>query len=205
MGTIAKEGGSGGGFSPLPAGSYAAVCDQVIDLGIQPGGQYDPKQKVYIRWQVPGERVKWNDQGVEREGPAVIGRTFTLSLSEKSMLRPFLESWRGRAFTRAELNSFDVKAVLGAPCLISVIHETGRDGRDYARVTSAMQLPKGSPKPELEGEALHYDCDSPDPRTLAKLSPKIRERIEGRLNVEEAIQEMVAPQGQQEFDDDIPF
>lgn len=203
MGTIAKE--AGGGFAALPAGTYPAVCDQVIDLGIQPGGQYDPKQKIYIRWQVPGERVKWSDNGVEREGPAVIGRTFTLSLSEKSMLRPFLESWRGRAFTRAELNSFDVKAVLAAPCLISVIHEQGRDGREYAKVASAMQLPKGTPKPELEGPALHWDCDQPDAKVFDKLSPKIRERIEARLNVEEAIQEMAHPQNQQEFEDDIPF
>lgn len=215
MGTVATDQG-GGDFELIPEGSYTAVCDQVVDLGIQPAGQWDPKQKVYIRFQVPAERVTWKDKdGQEHEGPMVIGRTFTVSLGEKSHLRPFLESWRGRAFTKEELKGFDVKNVLGAPCLIQVIHETNQHtGKSFAKVSAAMSLPKGVQKPQHEGELLYYDADKPDMAVFGKLSKRVQERINGRLTAEQAITQMAStPQPTRassvppadSFDDDIPF
>jgi hypothetical protein len=47
----------------------------------------------------------------------VISKEFTLSMHEKSTLRQFLESWRGKAFTEKEALSFDVTALIGKPCL----------------------------------------------------------------------------------------
>jgi len=210
MTTIAVE-TQGGNFEPVPAGSYATVCDQVVDLGLQPGGQYDPKHKIYIRFQVPSERVHWkNKEGVESEGPMVIGRTFTLSLGEKSHLRPFLESWRGRAFTSEELRGFDITTVIGVPAMISVIHEKTQDGRKFAKIASAMGLPKGIQKPQHEGELLCYDCDDADPAVFAKLSKFIRGKIENRLTPEEVIHQMAStPETDlpppDNYDDSIPF
>ena len=190
MTTVAVE-SSGGGFEPVAAGAYAAICDQVVDLGLQPGGQYDPKHKVYIRFQVPAERVTWkNKDGQEQEGPMVIGRTFTLSLGEKSYLRPFLESWRGRAFTPDELRGFDIKNVLSVPAMIQVVHDTLKDGKVFAKVASAMSLPKGMPKPQAEGTFLYYDCDRPDSAVFEKLSKFIKGKIENRLTPEEVIHHM---------------
>lgn len=215
MGTIASNKG-GADFELIPEGSYLAVCDQVVDLGIQPGGQYDPQHKIYLRFQVPSERVSWKDKdGHEHEGPMVIGRTFTLSLGEKSHLRPFLESWRGRAFTKEELDGFDVKNVLGAGCMIQVIHAELKDGKKFAKVSTAMSLPRGTSKPALEGELLYLDADAPDQRVLEKLSKYVREKFQGRLTAEQAITQMAntpppasrAPvqPASDPFDDDIPF
>lgn len=207
MTTVAAD-RSTSSFEPVAAGSYVAVCDQVIDLGLQPGGQFDPKQKIYLRFQVPSERVRWKDkEGKERDGPMVIGRTFTLSLSEKSYLRPFLESWRGRAFTAEELRGFDITNVAGVPALISVIHEKSQDGRTFARIASAMGLPKGTPKPVHEGPLLCYDCDHPDAEVFAQLSKFIRGKIENRMTAEEVIHHMAnTPEPElAPVDDDIPF
>jgi len=200
----------GGGFEPVAAGAYAAVCDQVVDLGLQPGGQYDPKHKIYIRFQVPSERVTWKDKdGKERDGPMVIGRTFTLSLGEKSHLRPFLESWRGRPFTQEELRGFDIKNVLAAPAMIQVVHEHFQDGKLFAKVASAMSLPKGMPKPQAEGTFLYYDCDHHDSGVFEKLSKYIRAKIENRLTPEEVIQQMASTSEPDlpppDNYDDIPF
>lgn len=212
MGTVASNQG-GADFELIPEGSYLAVCDQVIDLGIQPGGQYDPKHKIYLRFQVPSERVTWKPKdGPEQEGPMVIGRSFTLSLGDKSHLRPFLESWRGKAFTKDELNGFDVKNVLGAGCMIQVIHDEF-NGKRYAKVSAAMSLPKGTPKPQHEGELLYLDADNPDKVVLGKISKRIREKFEGRLSAEQAITQMAnspppaarQPAASDSFDDDIPF
>jgi len=210
MTTTAVE-SQGGGFEPVAAGSYAAICDQVVDLGLQPGGQYDPKHKIYVRFQVPSERVVWKDRdGKESEGPMVIGRTFTLSLSEKSHLRPFLESWRGRPFTPEELRGFDIKNVLGAPAMIQVIHERFQDGKLFAKVASAMSLPKGMPKPQHEGSLLYYDCDNHDDTAFGRLSKYIRGKIENRLTPEEVIHQMAeTPEHDlppvDAYEDDIPF
>lgn len=189
MSTVARDSG-GGDFKLVPAGAHVAVCDQVIDLGIQDGGQYEPRQKIYVRWQIPGERVKWTKDGKEQEGPAVIGRQFSLSLSEKSNLRPILESWRGRGFNPQELKGFDIKNVLGAPCMVQVTHETLRDGKTIAKVATVMSLPKGIQKPVLESDAIYFDADAQDPAILGKLSKWLREKIAHRLTPEDAIRKM---------------
>jgi hypothetical protein len=188
MSTVARDSG-GGDFKLVPAGAHVAICDQVIDLGIQDGGQYDPRQKIYLRWQVPAERVSWEKDGKKLEGPAVIGRTLSLSLSEKSNLRPLLESWRGKPFTPQELKGFDIKAVLGAACMIQVTHETGKD-RQFAKVAAIMSLPRGTAKPALEGEAMYFDAETPNKAVFDKLSKWLKEKIENRLTPEAAIRKM---------------
>jgi hypothetical protein len=66
-----------------------------------------------------------------------------LSLHEKANLRKFLESWRGRAFTKEELDGFDIFTVLGVVGQVQVIHNVGDDGQTYANVKAVMPLPKG--------------------------------------------------------------
>ena len=210
MTTIASDTG-GKEFTPVPAGAHVAVCDQVIDLGIQDGGQYDPRQKIYLRWQIPGERVEWEKDGKKLEGPAVIGRKLTLSLSAKSNLRPLLESWRGRPFTDEERKGFDIKNVLGAACMIQVTHSKSQDGtRTFANVIAVMSLPKGIAKPAVEGSVAYYDCEQPDAAVYERLSKYIRGLIDARLTPEQAISKMKQaddPEPQHDVSDnsDIPF
>jgi hypothetical protein len=118
---------SGGNYperKPLEAGAYAAVCDMVVDLGVQPspGGQFAPKRTLLLRFQIPSERVEITKDGETKSLPAVISRTVGLSLNEKATLRQLLQSWRGRAFTPEELKKFDLTAVLGKPAFINVTH-----------------------------------------------------------------------------------
>ena len=49
---------SGGNYperKPIEAGAYAAVCDMLVDLGVQPspGGQFAPKRTLLLRFQIP--------------------------------------------------------------------------------------------------------------------------------------------------------
>lgn len=196
-------------FTLVPPGAHPAVCVQVIDIGIQAGGKFAPTRKVYLRWQIPGERVQWTKDGVDHEGAAAIGRTFTLSLSDKSNLRPVLESWRGKKFTDAELDGFDIKNVLGAACLVQVTHGAMHDGKAFAKVATVMSMPKGMPKPHQEGELLYFDADIPDSKVFAKLSKWLQEKINGRLSDEAtgSTQEDGVVQGAAaaDFEDDIPF
>ena len=176
---------SGGSFEPrkpLEAGAYGAVCDMVVDLGVQPspGGQFAPKRTVVLRFQIPEIRVEITKDGETKSLPAVISRTVGLSLNEKSTLYGLLTSWRGKAFTPDELKKFDLGKVAGKPAFINVTHSVKGD-RTYANLTSIMPLPKSIPAPALEGEALVYSTDAPDPAVFDKLPAWIQEKIANRI------------------------
>jgi len=166
---------SGSDYKPLPAGNYAATCIRVIDLGTQTTnyqGEEKSARKVRIFWEIPEETVEW--EGEVR--PATISSTYTASLHEKANLRKVLESWRGRAFTADELKGFDTKNVLGAPCLLNVVH-TEKDGRTYANVAGVTPLIKGMAKPELTGPLVNFDLDDFQSEVLEGLHEKLRDQI----------------------------
>jgi hypothetical protein len=151
---MAKDSG-GEGFEPIPAGTYVARCVSVVDLGVQET-PWGGKEKVYLGFEVPSERVEWKDQdGKEHEGPAFIGSRYTLSINEKSILGQHLTSWRGKPFDEDERKGFDLFTVLGVPCMISVIH-TEKNGKTYANINSIMRLPKGTECPPAESELVAY-------------------------------------------------
>jgi hypothetical protein len=153
--TTAKE------FKKVPAGIHAAVCNMVVDCGIQPGGRFKPRHQVYVRWEIPSERVEWTDRnGVTHEGPMNIGKFYTASLSEKAALRRDLENWRGRAFTREELAGFDLFKILGTACQLVVTHTT-QGQETYANVTSIMGLPRDMQKPKSEHALVKYSPEEP--------------------------------------------
>ncbi|ABD27457.1 conserved hypothetical protein, putative phage associated protein [Novosphingobium aromaticivorans DSM 12444] len=208
MAIMATDTGGGGDFSPVPPGTHFAVCDQVVDLGKQKSefqGEVKVQHKVYIRWQIPAERVEWEHDGKKHEGPAVIGKTYTLSLSDKANLRKDLQAWRSKPFTPDELRGFDIAKLLGAPATITITH-TEKDGKTYANVASLGSIPKGMPKPEAEGELLIYDADNMG--TFDKLSKRMQERIRAQI-VDTGKTEAGDPDawrsGGEDLDDDIPF
>src|SRR5688500_16675950 len=110
-------------FTAVPIGNHVAICNAVVDLGLQPGsGRYpDPKPQVYIRFELPTESITYTKDGHEITGPMTIGRTFTASMSEKANLRKFLESWFGKKFpTDNAAADFDLKNILGRKCLLNI-------------------------------------------------------------------------------------
>jgi len=201
-----SESNGGGNFKKVPQGTHRAVCNLVVDLGMQRTswqGQESVKPQVYLRFEVPDERVEYEKDGVKHEGPLSIGATYTASLSEKANLRHILESWRGKGFTPAELKGFDLFNVLGKPCLITVTH-TEKNGKTYANITSVSGLPKGTEPPKAEMPLLKYSADEPEAlRQLPEwLQKKIGEAV--NMNPGPAPVETIG-QSRPDFDDDIPF
>lgn len=166
---------SGSDYKPVEAGNYAATCVRVIDLGTQTtnyNGEEKSARKVRVFWEIPEVTVEWEGQ----VRPATISSTYTASLHEKANLRKVLESWRGRSFTPDELKGFDTKNVLGAPCLLNVVH-TEKDGRTYANVATVSPLIKGMAKPEVTGPLINFDLDEFEPSVLEGLHDKLRDQI----------------------------
>jgi hypothetical protein len=204
-------------FDIAPAGNHVAICNAIVDIGMQPGrGQYPaPKHEVYLRFELPTERVKYNKDGKEIEAPMSIGRTFTASMSEKANIRKFIESWFGKKFPTDEIAAdFDFKALLGRKCLLNVTH-TEKGPKVYANINAATPIPKGmtADYPQVN-KSLYFDLTAPDQVAYQQLPEWLRKKIDGRLTEDKAqageddYGAQLANRGSNgggEFDDDIPF
>lgn len=140
---------NGGDFTPPPAGTHLAICYRVLDLGTQDGswqGTPNKKHQIQIGWELCDERM-------EDGRPFTTGKRYTFSSSEKATLRQDLEAWRGRAFTDADFagppNGFHIRKVIGVPCLLTVIHETGHDGKTRAKVSNVTKVMKNQAAPQM--------------------------------------------------------
>jgi len=168
MSLTASESG-GGDFTPVAEGTHIARCVRIIDLGLQPGSpQYpDAKQKVLFVWEVPAEK--------EHDQPGLLMKRYTLSLHKKAGLRADLESWRGRAFTDAELKGFALRNVLDAPCMIAVVHSP--DGK-FANVRSVSKMPRGVGCPERVLDLVYYEVEDGKNAVYLALSEKLRATVD---------------------------
>lgn len=206
MPNITATDNGGKEFKKLPPGAHFAICNMMVDCGMQEGYQGKPQRKVYIRWEVPDERVEYEKDGVKHEGPCSIGKFYTLSLSEKATLRKDLENWRGKTFSDAEAKGFNIVAVLGKSCQLMVTHsESG--GKTYANVTGIMGISKDqqarAKTAQPENELLAFSVEDPDQEAYNKLPNWLREKIDNRIV--DTKESAVAASKDEDFDDDIPF
>jgi hypothetical protein len=185
----------------------------MVDLGMQEQKSQlygdSVKHQVYIRWQIPGERLEYEKDGQKVEGPMTIGGYYTLSLSEKANLRKVLQGWRGKEFTAEEAAKFDIAAVLGKPCTLNVIHKTGNDGKVRAKIDSVGPQMKGLAPAVLEGEPILYDGGEEDSPVWDKLRPWMHESIKKQVQPRseaQALEDSYARQPAMADDDlDVPF
>jgi len=198
-------------FAIAPAGNHVGICNAVVDLGMQRGSAMypNPKRQVYIRFELPSERVKYQKDGHEIEGPMSIGTTMTASMSEKANLRKLIESWFGKKFPHDNAAAdFDLKTLLGRRCLLNVTH-TEKGQKVYANIGAATPLPKGMVSAEPQhNPSLYFSLDEPDNATFEALPEWLRKKVQERLpedddTANERKDEAMA--GAAEFDDDIPF
>lgn len=210
--------GGGGDFKPVNSGTHMAVCTQIVDIGLQKGSELYPKpqHKIVLRFEIPSERIEFDG----KDAPAVISKSFTASMNEKATLRKFLESWRGKTFTDAEAEEFDVSKLLGKTVMLSVVHkESG--GKTRANIASLSAPPKNMPPVKAEGDMFIYDDEHKE--NYDKLSKYLKESVDtqirqgasadevygGFANVPER-KESFPPTGQMAdandpFGDDVPF
>lgn len=147
---------AGANREPAPAGTHLAVCFGLIDLGTQTDTyQGKPKvgRKAWFWWELTEETR-------EDGKPVTVGTFYTVSLSDKANLRKVLESWRGKPFTVEELKGFNIGNIVGAPCMLTIIHEPRQSGGVRDKVSSVSGVPKGMPRPALRM-----------PRTTLSLAP----------------------------------
>lgn len=203
MAIIAKKNGEG--FDPVNEGVYVSICYSIIDLGMQYSEMYaNSSRKILVTFEIPEETITIEGKEMSR----AISKEYTLSLSEKSNLRKDLQAWRGKAFTEAELEGFDLKNLLGKGCQIQVIHKDSGN-KTYANIASIMGLPKGMKVGETVNEHIYFDLEASESLSLLG---KIPQWIQDKIMKSETYRDLMAgvniSHGEGmllEEDDDVPF
>lgn len=191
-------------FELPPEGVHVARCFRVIDLGYfkskftRDDGSEKWQHKVRIEWELPTESM-------EDGQPFAVNNRYTLSLDDRSILHKHLVSWRGRAFTKEEMNGFDISKLLGVPCQIQIVHNEG-----YANIENVMALPSSMECPAQVNESFIYSLDEdPEGKTYDTLPEWMQKKIGER---EEPVAEPVdngagatSADPRPEDADDVPF
>lgn len=136
---------SGGNFTPHSEGQFAAICVDVVNLGVNvetfPGQEPREVAKVALVF-ATGERQ-------EDKSLTLVTVEMTLSANEKANLRKFLESWRGKSYTAEQAEAgLPVNKLYGQSALISIEHVLTRKGRKFAKIASIGPLPKAMSGPD---------------------------------------------------------
>ena len=197
--TVNANGGSN--IPPVAEGTHLAVCNMLIDLGLQTSEVYkNTTRKVLIGWEIPGETIKAEDG----EHPRTLSKRYTASLNESANLRQDLAAWRGRDFTAEELEAFDLRSIVGKSCLINVIHRDS-NGKTYANIQNIMALPKGMEKGKLSDKPVVYDMDN-DPISAVEELPKwIADIVIKSQTYQDKLVSPAVFEESQETDGELPF
>jgi hypothetical protein len=199
MSLTAKQGPS---IQQIEPGNHHGVCVALIDLGTQYNETFNKEQpKTIVTWELPDfPIVDENGDPDPDKGFRLISKEYTVSLSEKSNLYADLVSWRGQAFTDEELQAFNLRNVLGANCLVNVIH----NAKGYANVAAVAKLPK-SMTAKKGTYQLIYDMDE----GVAAIPEGVPDWIKDKIKRSREYVALDDGQGEQQAapvdDDDIPF
>lgn len=137
-------------FKLVPAGTHLARCYQFIHIGhipnTYPGSTSAIINKIRLTWELPEELTVFKEG--EDAKPFSVSQDFTLSMNEKATLRKMVQSWMGKTLTDDEAAVFDAESLVGEPCLLTIIHKEGKDGKKYANVQNITKLPAKMVCPE---------------------------------------------------------
>jgi len=194
MSSIARQ-KSSGDFTPLVEGTHLAICNAVVDIGLQPTPWGTDQEHVWLRFEVSAERVQFTRNGEEVDEPMVIWTRYNKTLSKKANLRKDLDKWRGKDFTTEELDGFELFNLVGKPCLISVVHNHVED-RTYANVSGITKIMKGQDVPDWELDAIRFSPDDTD--QYRDVPEWLQEKFDARLEPPKP-----EPAANDDFSDDV--
>lgn len=196
----------------IEPGSYIARCYSMIHIGTNEyewQGEKKQANKFRITFEFPTETKTFKEE--EGPKPLVLSAEYTLSLGKKAKLRPILEAWRGKPFTDAETDDFDVTKLAGVPALVTVM--TNEKG--YSEIASITKPPKGMECPPQVNPTVILDYDNFSTELFNKLPDFLKAKIQTSIEYrkmtgtykEEStdIEEMAMPHDSHDDVDGIPF
>ncbi len=193
----------------IPAGNYIARCYQMIQIGTVTEtimGKVVTAPKVRIGWELPEEKRVFDE--AKGEQPLTISMDFTLSMNSKATLRKTLASWRGKDFTEEEAKGFDVVKLLGAPCMLNIIHKPGvaDPTKLYEKISSVSPIPKGVKVLPQITPTFVLTYDDWDDSKFATLPDFITDKMKGSSEFQARLRPAeTSIHNDEEINNDLPF
>jgi len=167
------------------AGATVGVLYSLVDLGHQKTNWDNQEKwtpKVRLTFELPDQtdefEVVENGKRTTVQKPMVVSIEQTRSLGEKASLRKLLEQWRGQTFTSKELQAFSLKNLLGKPAMLTLIHKTSQQGRQYCAIAGASKLPKGMKAPATTtNDQLYYEIEQGEAGQFNDMPEWLQEKI----------------------------
>ena len=128
----------------VPIGRHKAVCIGIVFMGTLKNINGSHK-KVAVLWEI-----------ILADGrKKIFSREYTYSFHENAILLSHLESWRGRAFTKDELSKFQLRNIIGVPCIL----EIKKNSKMIKQVDNIYNYPKNEVVPTSETEPIFFDIE----------------------------------------------
>lgn len=112
-------------FKSASPGAHQAKVFQAIYLGFQDGGKFKPGPKIGLNFLL--------DEGT------TIFQKWNPSSHKRSNFGPLIDALFAKTHTEAELNGFDLGAVIGKVATIKVTHKTTGSGKTRAEISQVME------------------------------------------------------------------
>ena len=167
------------------AGATVGVLYSIVDMG-HLETNFDNKKKwtpkVRFTFELPDQTDEYevveNGKTTKVQKPMVVSIEQTRSLGEKASLRKLLEQWRGQTFTSKELQAFSLKNLLGKPAMLTLIHKTSQQGRQYCAIAGASKLPKGMKAPATTiNDTIYYEIEEGEGGQFPDMPDWLQEKI----------------------------
>jgi hypothetical protein len=167
------------------AGATVGVLYSIVDMG-HLETNFDNKKKwtpkVRFTFELPDQTDEYevveNGKTTKVQKPMVVSIEQTRSLGEKASLRKLLEQWRGQTFTSKELQAFSLKNLLGKPAMLTLIHKTSQQGRQYCAIAGASKLPKGMKAPASTiNDTVYYEIEEGEGGQFPDMPDWLQEKI----------------------------
>ncbi|MFA5376840.1 MAG: hypothetical protein WC455_13910 [Dehalococcoidia bacterium] len=186
MAIIAKAGGSVTFEKPSTGEPHRAVLSNIYGPFISSyewQGKKVTSNKVILMFELD-QTIKEGEFAGKR---FTVSEKFTLSLGEKSKLRPFIEAWAGKPFTADEqVNGFDIEVLIGKNCNLNLIEKPKKNGAGKSIVIASIF-------PRMKGQ------EPMSPELPRSYMPKW---VADLLGVQSNGDSQQSPDN---FEDDIPF
>jgi len=132
---------------PHPEGVHAAVCVDVIDLGLVES-EFQGHRRLVNKVRLVFETEQKDHTGKNW----TLSKTLTASLHPNARLTDLRGKWRGRPVLPGE--ALDLAKLIGGSCTLVVSHQQSFPGRTYARIEAISKpmrklVPSGNYDPKL--------------------------------------------------------
>jgi len=178
------KGGGGVKQDTIEIGTYPARLVRVIDLGLQARKPYKGQEKppaymVSLTYELLDVFMLDAEGNEDETKPRWISEDIAIHHPSADLA---ISTKRAKALDPENDQGYDLSAMVGAPCMITVVHKESK-GKTYANIgnVTTMRAKDAAKAPELVNEPLVFDLDQPTLEKFNEVPQWLQEKIKNNL------------------------